>query len=225
MRRDQRIQRQQPERGRAVDQDDLGARERVGLRFQRIAQAAFVVMAAGLAFLAAVVRNDWSTPPVVLGLVVTGLGVGSLATLLFDVLVSGSPPELAGDAGSLRGTANNLGAAVGTALVAALVVSVLEARIHRALEASPTLTPAFLQQANIDEVGFVSNERLREALASAAVPPEQAREALAINEAARLTALKAAFLMLAALSLLAIVPAGRLPGRRGPLTEPGRHSA
>ena len=180
---------------------------------RRIARAAFVVMAAGLAFLAAVVRNDWSTPPVVLGLVVTGLGVGSLATLLFDVLVSGSPPQLAGDAGSLRGTANNLGAAVGTALVAALVVTVLEARIHRALEASPTLTPAFLQQVNIDEVGFVSNERLREALASAAVPPEQAREALAINEAARLTALKAAFLLLAALSLLAIVPAGRLPGR------------
>jgi hypothetical protein len=62
-------------------------------------------------------------------------------------------------------------------------------------------------------VGFVSNERLREALVSAAVPPEQAREALAINETARLTALKAAFLLLAALSLLAIVPAGRLPGR------------
>lgn len=71
----------------------------------------------------------------------------------------------------------------------------------------------------------MSNERLRKALASAAVPPELAREALAINEAARLTALKAAFLMLAALSLLAIVPAGRLPGRRGPLTGPGRHSA
>jgi MFS family permease len=180
---------------------------------RRLARAAFVVTASGLAFLAVVVRNDWSTPPVVLGLVVTGLGIGSLATLLFDVLVSGSPPELAGDAGSLRGTANNLGAAVGTALVAALVVSVLEARVHRALEASPTLTPALLQQANVDEIDFVSNERLREVLAAAEVPPDEAREALAINEAARLTALKASFLLLAALSLLAIVPAGRLPGR------------
>jgi MFS family permease len=180
---------------------------------RRIARAAFALVAAGLAWLALVVRNDWSTAPVVLGLVVTGLGLGALATLLFDVLVSGSPPELAGDAGSLRGTANNLGAAVGTALVAALVVSVLEARIHRALEASPRLTPSLLAQASIDEVDFVSNERLGEILESAAVTPEEAREALAINEAARLTALKAGFLLLSALSLLAIVPAGRLPGR------------
>ena len=46
--------------------------------------------------------------------------------------------------------------------------------------------------AALGQVGFVSNERFREVLASAAVPPEQAREALAINATARLTALKAA---------------------------------
>ena len=38
-------------------------------------------------------------------------------TLLFNVLVTASPKELAGDVGSLRGTAQNLAAAVGTAVV------------------------------------------------------------------------------------------------------------
>ena len=117
---------------------------------RQIASYAFTLVAAGALWLALVVSNDWSTFPVLLGLVAFGIGQGALVTLLFNVLVTSSPKELSGDVGALRGTANNLGAAVGTALVAALVVSVLEARVHRALEASPTLTPAFLQQANID---------------------------------------------------------------------------
>ena len=40
-------------------------------------------------------------------------------TLLFNVLVTASPKELAGDVGSLRGVTQNLAAAVGTAVVGA----------------------------------------------------------------------------------------------------------
>ena len=49
-------------------------------------------------------RNDWSAIPVLFGLVLFGIGQGSLVTLLFNVLVTASPKELAGDVGSLRGT-------------------------------------------------------------------------------------------------------------------------
>ena len=57
-----------------------------------------------LVWLAFVVRNDWSEVAVLIGLVVFGIGQGSLVTLLFNVLVTASPKELAGDVGSLRGT-------------------------------------------------------------------------------------------------------------------------
>ena len=50
-------------------------------------------------------------------------------TLLFNVLVTASPKELAGDVGSLRGTTNNLAAAVGTAVAGALLVGLLSAII------------------------------------------------------------------------------------------------
>ena len=72
-----------------------------------IGSIGFVVVSAGLAVLAFSIGNDWGTPMVILGLVILGLGEGALLTLLFNVLVSASPKELAGDVGALRGTANN----------------------------------------------------------------------------------------------------------------------
>ena len=54
---------------------------------------------------------------------VFGIGQGALVTLLFNVLVTASPKELAGDVGSLRGTTQNLAAAVGTAVAGALLVA------------------------------------------------------------------------------------------------------
>jgi MFS family permease len=180
---------------------------------RRIARVAFVLLAAGLAWLAIVVRNDWSTLPVILGLVASGTAIGALATLLFDLLLSFTPRGLAGDAGALRGTANNLAAAVGTALIGALVVGLLGARITRDAAASEAISYELQAQLNLDEIDFVSNERLLEVLAGAAATDEQSREAKHLYEAARLRALKLGFLALAGLSLLAIVPAGRLPNR------------
>ena len=46
-----------------------------------------------------------------IGLITFGIGQGALVTLLFNVLVTAAPKELAGDVGSLRGTTQNLAAA------------------------------------------------------------------------------------------------------------------
>jgi len=65
---------------------------------------------------------------------------------------------------------------------------------------------------NLDEITFVSNDRLKDTLATTTATPEQVAEAININAAARLRALKLSFLFLAALSLLVVVPSRRLPG-------------
>src|SRR5215510_16438349 len=75
---------------------------------RQIAVASFVLFAGALVLLAFTIRNDWSTPVVVLGLVLAGLGEGALLTLMFNVLVAASPRELAGDVGALRGLAHPL---------------------------------------------------------------------------------------------------------------------
>ena len=58
---------------------------------RQIGRAGFVLCTLALLWLAFVVRNDWSEVPVLFGLVLFGIGQGSLVTLLFNVLPSATP--------------------------------------------------------------------------------------------------------------------------------------
>ncbi len=177
-----------------------------------IARSAFLVTTVALAFLAAVIRNDWGSGMVMTGMVLAGLGEGALVALLFNVLVSASPKELAGDVGSLRGCTNNLAAGVGTAVASALVVSVLGTGVHRELVHNPLIPDELKAEFNLDDVPFVGNDRLLAVLSTTNATDEQTNEAVRINTEARLVALKISFFALSGLALLAFFPSGALPG-------------
>lgn len=178
---------------------------------RQIGRCGFGLCAVALIWLAFVVRNDWSSIPVLAGLILFGIGQGSLVTLLFNVLVTASPKELAGDVGSLRGTTNNLAAAVGTAVAGALLVGLLSSAVMRQLAQNPTLPIEIQSEVNLDSITFVSNEQLASVIATTTATPEQKQEALRINTESRLLALKIGFLIMAGLALVSILPAGRLP--------------
>jgi len=180
---------------------------------RRVARIAFLLATIGVGMLGIVIRNDWSNGFVIVSLIVLGVGEGALVALLFNVLVSAFPKEKAGDVGSLRGTANNLANAVGTALAAALVVGVLGTSVNRDLAKNPLLPAELKAQVNLDKVSFVSNDHLRRTLERTTATPEQVTEAVRLNTDARLVALKVSIFTLAGLALLAYFPAGALPGR------------
>lgn len=174
-----------------------------------------------LVWLAFVVRNDWSAGPVLIGLIIFGIGQGSLVTLVFNVLVTASPKDLAGDVGSLRGTTNNLAAAVGTAVAGALLVGLLSTIVLGRVAATPTLTPEVQAMVNLDSINFISNDRLKATLETAGATPEQVSDALAVNTGARPQALKIGLLLMAGLALITIIPAGRLPDYKpGEIPDP-----
>ncbi|HEX7287700.1 MAG TPA: MFS transporter, partial [Candidatus Angelobacter sp.] len=179
---------------------------------RQIARYAFLVVAAGVGLLGIVIRNEWSTLMVIASMMMAGLGEGALVTLLFNVLVSASPKEFAGDVGSLRGTTNNLAAGVGTALAGALVVGVLSTSVHRELVHNPVIPTELKLEMNLNQVPFVSNDQLRGVLANTSATPEHVAEAVRINTKKRLVALKVSFFALAGLALMAFFPAGGLPG-------------
>jgi MFS family permease len=177
----------------------------------RIARFGFLIVACGVGLLGAVVHNDWSDVMVVIGMILTGVGEGALMTLLFNVLVTASPKELAGDVGSLRGVANNLAAAVGTSAAGALVVLLLATSVHNHLSGNTAIPATLREEVGVDNVSFVSNARLRESLARSSATPEQVDEAVRINTDARLQALKVTFFVFSVIALLAILPARSLP--------------
>ncbi|MGB7161150.1 MAG: MFS transporter [Tepidisphaeraceae bacterium] len=179
---------------------------------RQIGVVGFIMVAIGLGFLAFTIRNDWGTLVVILGLVLTGLGEGALLTLMFNVLVASSPMELAGDVGALRGVANNLSTALGTAFASVVAVGLLSVFVTTGLNQS-TIPDSLKTQINLDNVNFVSNTHLEDVLEQTTATPEQVDEAVLINEGARLRALKAGFVILAGIALLAIFPASALPRR------------
>ena len=179
-----------------------------------IGMFSFSLTTLALVWLSLVVTNNWETLPTILGLVVFGIGQGALVTLVFNVLVTASPKELAGDVGSVRGTTQNLASAVGTAVAGALLVGILSANVATALVDHPELTPELVSQVDLDNTNFLSNERLKEVLDATDASPVQVDAAVALNEEARLSALKTGLLILAGVSALAIVPASRLPRYR-----------
>jgi predicted MFS family arabinose efflux permease len=188
---------------------------------RQIGRIGFGLCAAALLWLAFVVHNDWSSIPVLFGLILFGIGQGSLVTLLFNVLVTSSPKELAGDVGSLRGTTNNLAAAVGTAVSGALLVGLLSSSVMRQLAENPTLPIEIQSEVNLDNITFISNDQLAAVIEATSATPEQKAEAVRVNTESRLMALKIGLLIMACLAFVAMLPASRLPNYRpGEIPEP-----
>jgi MFS family permease len=177
---------------------------------RRLGVICFIMIALGSAFVAFAISGNWGTLAVILGLTVLGLGEGAMLTLLFNVLVSASPKELAGDVGALRGVANNVSSALGAAFAGVVAVGLLGLLITTAFNRS-TLPPALEQELNFNKINFVSNEQLKDVLANTSATPAEVDEAMRINEDARLRSLRATFLLIAAISLLSIFPALKLP--------------
>lgn len=178
-----------------------------------IGRFGFILSTSALVWLSIVVNNNWQTVPTIIGLITFGIGQGALVTLVFNVLVTSSPKELAGDVGSLRGTTQNLASAVGTAMAGALLVTLLSLGIGSAVVNNVKLPESVIKQSEIDlnSINFVSNNNLRDRLEKAEIPEAKISEAVKINTDERLKALRIGLLILACISALAIFPASRLP--------------
>lgn len=182
---------------------------------RHIARAGFIVVALALTLIAFTIRNEWGQLPIVFGLIMLGLGQGSIVALVFNTLLSASPKELAGDVGAWRGLVHNMSGSVGISIATVFAVSLLSMMILTNATASPVITPEIIDQLNFDNVNFLTNEQVEDILANRiGASPEEVAKAVLINAEARLRALKISLLGLASLALLAIVPAGRMPGFR-----------
>ncbi len=177
--------------------------------------AGFVVVAGALTLLAFTIRGEWGQAFVVIGLILLGLGQGSIVALVFNTLLSSAPKELAGDVGAWRGLVHNLSGSVGIAVASAFAVGLLASTISAAAVAHPDISKQLLAEVNLNQVDFMTNQQVKDSLANTSASPTQIAAAVAINEDARLRALQLSLLGLGALALLAIVPATRMPGRIG----------
>lgn len=178
---------------------------------RRIARYAFVIVALGAALLGESMRGRWSDLPVIIGMVLTGLGKGVLGTLLFKFLITRASTDPAGDVTPLCASLDYFAAAVGTVLASALVIGMLGASVQSKLLQTAAISAELKEEVSLDNVSFVSNDRLRRALSRTKATPLEVEEAVLINTQSRLHALRLCFFTLAALAALAFLPTAALP--------------
>ena len=83
------------------------------------------------------------------------------------------------------------------------------------------MTPELQAQVDLDNINF--NDQLQTVLARTSANPAQVAEAVRVNTEARLRSLKIGLLILAAVSMIAIFPASRLPNHTpGEIPPAGR---
>lgn len=183
---------------------------------RQIARVGFIFVAAALVLLATTIRNDWGQGVIILGLVTLGLAQGCIVALVFNTLLSSSPKHLAGDVGAFRGLTHNVSGSAGIAVATTLAVTLLVGVVARDTHSSPAVTERITSEINFDRVDFVPNSRVDDVLAETGATAEEKTAAVEIYSDARLRSLRTTMMVLALLALLAVVPAGMMPGMREP---------
>jgi MFS transporter, DHA2 family, multidrug resistance protein len=93
---------------------------------------AFLVAAAGLVALS-LAPDDGSLPVLILGSVLLGLGISTPLALATDIVVASAPTDRAGAASAISETGNELGAALGVAVLGSVGVAVYRATVESGL--------------------------------------------------------------------------------------------
>jgi hypothetical protein len=135
---------------------------------------------------------------------------------LGNVIMSSAPPEETNEAGGLQGTAQNLGASLGTALIGSVLLLGLLNGFNSRIEENPAVPPnvkAQISEATETGIPIVTTEQAHQALLDAGLTPAEAATVTEDYGNAQLDALKTSMLAVAFLAVLSFWFTRRLPGR------------
>jgi MFS family permease len=197
----------------------LGPRLAAGFAPKRVAQAGLVALVLAAVLLLGTIDVELDESGFAIALVVFGIGAGLLLSQLSNVIMSSVDPGKTNEAGGLQGTAQNLGASLGTALIGAVLIAALITGFVSRVEQNPAIPQDVRDRvATAVEKGIpiVPVEQVEKAVAEAGVPPEQAQAIADDYGDAQLQGLKRAIGAVAIFALLALWFTRGLPGRAPP---------
>jgi MFS family permease len=182
---------------------------------RRIVLAGLLAMLSGLVLLIAFTGPDLRSAGFAFALALVGAGNGLMVSQLGNVIMSSIPAERGSEAGGLQGTAMNLGASLGVALIGSILIVSLVGGFQKAVLADPALAavaPQLTAQAEAN-ANFVTVEQVTLAAEQAGLSPEEVAAVTEYYANAQIMALKVAFAALAFFALLALWYVQTLPTR------------
>jgi hypothetical protein len=136
---------------------------------------------------------------------------------LGNVIMSSVPPEDTNEAGGLQGSAQNLGASLGTALIGSVLLLGLLNGFNSRIQDNPAVPADVKTQisaATEEGIPIVTTDQAHQALLDAGLKPAEADAVTEDYGNAQLDALKTSMLTVAFLAVLSFWFTRRLPRRR-----------
>jgi MFS family permease len=182
---------------------------------RRVAQAGLVGLSLGTAVVLASIDRGLTGAAFGAGLAIFGAGAGFIASQLGNVIMSSVGEERSNEAGGLQGTAQNLGASFGTALIGAILLAGLTGAFADNVAANPALPPevqsAVATAATESGLEVVTVEQAEQFALDAGLPPDQASALASDYGDALLEGLQSALAAVAVFALLGLWFTRRLP--------------
>jgi MFS family permease len=199
----------------------LGARLAARFSPRSIVRAGFLVLLAAVAFLLGTIDPQIDTTDFAIAMAVLGVGMGLVVSQLGNVVQTAVGEEDRSEAGGLQYTAQQLGAALGTALIGAIVITGLAAAFAVNVEGDPRISQAVQEQVSVrleGEVSFSDTASVRAGAEAAGVPAAETQALVEGYADAQLKALKVGLLACGFVVLASLMGTRNLPRR--PLGEP-----
>ncbi|CAM5317330.1 MFS transporter [Streptomyces tanashiensis] len=185
---------------------------------RRIVRLALAVLLVAIGWLVATIDPELDDAQFFWAMALLGLGVGLLASQLGNVVQSSVGEEERSEVGGLQFTAQNLGSALGTALIGSLLIGALAQAFTTQVEEDPRLSDAARQQTSVAleaGINFVPTDQVRSAAESAGLPPHEVDAVTDAYASAQLDGLKAAVLATGGITLASFFVTRGLPGAGG----------
>ncbi|WP_328436492.1 MFS transporter [Streptomyces sp. NBC_00444] len=185
---------------------------------RRVVRLALVTLAAAIVWLLATIDPVIDDAQFAGAMALLGVGMGLLASQLGNVVQSSVGEEERSEAGGLQFTAQQLGSALGTALIGSLLIGALAHAFTAQVENDPRLSEEARQQTGIAlnaGITFVPTEQARSAAERAGLPPSEVDALVESYASAQLDGLKAAILATGGITLASFLVTRHLPTRTG----------
>jgi EmrB/QacA subfamily drug resistance transporter len=192
-----------------------GPKLAAGFAPKRVAQAGLLALVVASVVLLGTIDVELSETEFAVALALFGVGAGLLLSQLGNVIMSSVDPAKTNEAGGLQGTAQNLGASLGTALIGSVLIAALTNGFVSRVEENPAVSAPVrerVQQVAQAGIPVVPVDDVEQAALDQGVPDAQAKAIADDYGDAQLQGLKRAIGAVAVLALLSLWFTRRLPG-------------
>ena len=189
------------------------------LRFspRRVVRIGLVVMLVGIALILLTIEPELDGFAFGLSMALLGIGIGMLAAVLGNLVQSAVGERDRSEAGGLYNSATQLGMALGTAVIGAIVISGLASSFTTLVAQDERISPEISAQVDIAlsaGVSFVSSDNVRAIIEASDAEPTVVEALVESYENSQLEALRGALFATAVIAAFSLFISGRLPTRR-----------